>query len=100
MGEVDNVCTVGYFGGGCVRNILDAIAAEDDDLVVARSVGLAIDECAGADDGKRMQHRTAVVFLSAATNHNRKQDNPPTCFHSHAPPIWDETVKRSSAFYA
>ena len=51
MGEVNDGGSGGNFGRCCVRYALDAIAANQDDLVAARLVGLAVDQGASADDG-------------------------------------------------
>jgi len=48
------------FGVGRIGNTLDAIAVDDDDLVVPRLIGLAIDQRAGANNGKRFGARLSV----------------------------------------
>ena len=47
----------GNLRAGSVGNAFDAIAANHDDLIAARLVGLAIDENAGANDGDSRRGR-------------------------------------------
>ena len=78
---------------------IDAVAAQDDDLIVARGIGLAVNEHTGADYREGMQNRAGVVFLSGATNHSRNKEDPANVFHFPCSSNQDQRLM-SSAFYA
>src|ERR1700723_1026311 len=100
MGEIHYVRALGNLGGSCIGNAFDAVATDDNDLIVARGIGLAVDQCTGAYDSERVQHRAAFVFLSSAANHNGKQEDPTGLFHRPAPRIGIKRFKMYCAFYA
>ena len=55
--EIDGGGAGGNFGAGSVRDAFNAVAANHDDLIAARLVGLAIDEHARANDGDGRRRR-------------------------------------------
>src|ERR1022692_4070223 len=72
----------GNLGGGCIGNTLDAIAVNDDHLVVPRLVGFAIDQRAGANDGKRFGGTAFfLLLLPGCGNHEGKKRYPRMGLH-------------------
>ena len=65
--EVDGGGAGRDFRGGSVRDAFNAVAANHDDLIAARLVGLAIDEHAGANDGDGRRGRSGNEGMRRVT---------------------------------
>src|SRR5437764_99236 len=81
VGEIDNIGAGGNLRSSRIRDAFDTIAANDNDLVATRRIGLAVDQSPGTNYGEGMQCWRAFLSVARERSRGEKHEDPPRVSH-------------------